>query len=226
MRIIHCTEGFEAQYWKEGALLNSHWWVVEPDMAVWLKFQRSSGLQPAEKIPAMTHLSMTLKAWKKGDTFNAQQTLPIEAWAWKAVLFIPIVIATWTTTEIVFLKQQLEQVKVEKEQLSRKIKPTLLAKTETYQNQQQTQILATLFNNTTQIEYIDQFFQALSLKKGLEIMSWGFTNHSIDVVIQSDTPPDPSWVVKKITELNWVDTTSTSNTGRAGQMKINIKIKE
>jgi hypothetical protein len=117
-------------------------------------------------------------------------------------------------------------VEVAKEQLSRKIKPTLLAKTETYQNQQQTQILAALFNNTTQIEYIDQFFQALSLKKGLEIMSWGFTNHSIDVVIQSDTPPDPSWVVKKITELNWVDTTSTSNTGRVGQMKINIKIKE
>ena len=225
MRILRCMEGFEAQYWQEGTLLNSHWWATEPDINVWLKFQRAAGQQPTEKIPTITSLDMRLKTWKKGETLDQQQTLPLEAWAWKVIILIPIVIATWTMTEIVLLKQQLEKVEIAKAKISQQITPALRVKTETNHNQQKTKILAIFFNKTTQVEYIDQFLQALSIKKELQIVSWNFVNNSLKIVTQSDKL-DPSWVVKKITEINWVDTIRTSNTGRAGQMQMTIKIKE
>ncbi len=225
IRILRCIEGFEAQYWQKGVLLNSHWWITEPSENTWLKFQRVVGQQPTGKIPTITSLNMELKTWKKGGSLEQQQTLALESWVWKAIILIPIVIVTWTITEITLLKQQLEKVEIAKAEISQKITPTLQAKTETNQNQQKINILAALFNKTTQIEYIEQFLQVFSIKKELQIISWEFVNNNLTIVIQSDKL-DPSWVVKKITEINWVNTISTSNTGRAGQMKITIKIKE
>ena len=225
MRLLQCAEGFEAQYWQKGVLLNSHWWIAEPNANAWLKFQRATGQQPTEKMPTVTSLGMRLKAWKKGETLNPQQTLPIEIWVWKGIVLIPLIIATWTITETILLKQQLERAEAINTQLSQQINPTLLAKTETTHNQQKAKILASLFNKTTQIEYIDQFLQAFSAKKELRIISWIFAGNSLTIVTQSDTL-DPSWVVKKITEIGWVNTISTSNAGRQGQMKMSIKIKE
>ncbi len=225
IRIIRCIEGFEAQYWQGGTLLNSHWWRAEPDTNAWLKFQRATGQQPTERPLMITNLSMRLKTWKKGETLDQQQTLPIEAWAWKAVILIFLIVAAWIITEIVLLEQQLKKVDVAKTQLSQKINPTLQAKTETNHNQQKAKILASLFNKVTQMEYVDQFLQALSAKKELKIISWIFDGNSLEIVTQSDKL-DPSWVVKKITEISWVDTISTSNTSKLGEMKMTIKIKE
>lgn len=224
MRILRCIEGFEAQYWKGSMLLNSHWWIIEPDADTWLKFQRTTGQQPIEKT-AITSLSMELKAWKKGDTLDQQQSMPVEVWAWKAIVVIPVVMMVWIITEIVLLKQHLEKVETTTTQLSQQINPTLLARTETNQNQQKIKILAALFNKPTQMEYIDQFLQALSVKKELQISSWNFDNNNLEIVTQSDKL-DPSWVVKKITEINWVDTVSISNTGRPEKIQITIKIKD
>ena len=225
MRIIRCIEGFEAQYWKKNTLLNSHWWPAEPDANKWLRFQQGTGEQPIEKIPTITSLNMALKTWKKGDTFDKQQTLPLETWVWRAIILIPIIAATWTITEIALLKQQLKKVESEKTNLSRQVNPTLLAKIETNNNQQKIKTLARLFNKTTQVEYIDQFLQVFSVKKELLIISWGFVNNSLEIITQSDKL-DPSWVVKKITKIDWVDTVNTNSTVKAGQMKITIKIKD
>lgn len=225
MRILRCADGVEAQYWQDGTLLNSHWWQTEPSASEWLKFQRASGQRSSEKMPNVISFDMALKPWKKGDTLDSQQALPTESWAWRVIIFIPVIIATWTITEIALLKQQLDKVEKSQIQLSQQIKPTLLEKTETYQNQQKNQILAALFNKTTQVEYINQFLQALAIKKDLRIVSWVLVDNNLKIVIQSDKL-DPSRVVKKIAEIDWVDSINTNSTDKSEQMEINIVIKE
>lgn len=48
VHLLRCIEGFEAQHWRRGELLNSRWWANQPVASAQLAFQRDCGLLPDE----------------------------------------------------------------------------------------------------------------------------------------------------------------------------------
>lgn len=71
-RLLHCAEGFEAQYWADGELRASRWWFEPLELGDWRDFVRGSGASREEDqqaaldaLPAIEPSDLESRPWAK-----------------------------------------------------------------------------------------------------------------------------------------------------------------
>jgi len=83
-RLIRVVHGFEGQCWSQGQLYSSQWWPACPDIEVWTRYLRSSGLdaEQARRLPEPQSLPWLDEPWASVMGTNAGSSVRLERWAW------------------------------------------------------------------------------------------------------------------------------------------------
>ena len=73
VRLLQLARGVEAQHWEHGVLASSQWWPNPPGTEDWLRFVRSTGLDPATLpgVPEPQRLPWAAQPW--GETSWTQR---------------------------------------------------------------------------------------------------------------------------------------------------------
>jgi len=76
IRILSCTEGIEAQIWREGILFASHYWHKDISPKEWSRFLLAHDLDPSIKMPEPEAIPMLNQPWGKSSDNYSQFQIP------------------------------------------------------------------------------------------------------------------------------------------------------
>lgn len=131
-----CSEGVEGQVWRAGQLVASRWWPQPPDVAAWLNFQRSAGVDAAgqrSELPDLPAEPAWLEApWAPVLTLSAmleRDRLRLHALA-AAVLTLLLLPTLWLGRQGYGVAQQVAALEAERDQLATRAQPLLSARSE------------------------------------------------------------------------------------------------
>ncbi len=76
LRILSCTEGIEAQIWREEILVASHYWNRDISPKEWVRFLLAHDLNPSIQMPESEAVQMLNQPWGKSSDNYSQFQIP------------------------------------------------------------------------------------------------------------------------------------------------------
>lgn len=126
-RLVRAVVGFEGQCWSDGQLFSSQWWPACPDLEVWTRFLRSSGLdaEQAGRVPDPQSLPWMEEPWASVMGSNAGSSVRLERWAWIGGLGAVALALGWQLASLEAWKEATETQRKEIDLLRAKSTPVL-----------------------------------------------------------------------------------------------------
>lgn len=126
-QLIRAVHGFEGQCWSQGQLYSSQWWPSCPDLEIWTRFLRSSGVdaEQAGRVPQPQSLPWLQEPWASVMGANAGSSVRLEHLAWITGLGAISLALGWQLASLEAWKDATEVQRQEIEQLRAKSMPVL-----------------------------------------------------------------------------------------------------
>lgn len=222
LQLLGYDQGYEAQYWRQGILKDSHWWPKSPSIMEWQNFQRAAGLEAQANLPAAETQKQS-QPW--GKDYKLEQNallISLEPLLWKALPLLVAFFLSWQSAQIYRLKQDINAQQQQQQELSRQIEPILKIRGEIQQDQYFLDPIVGLWNAPRQLQLMDQIIAKLPNPANMKIMSWEYQPNALRFTLQTDNP-DPSLFVKTYSELAWGKDVSAQPNAKTGQITITIR---
>jgi len=177
VRLQVCEQGYEATYWSDGVLCNSHWWPQLPAVQDWVNFQRSAGLKPEARLPQPESVTASSKPWGRNTSLTASGTLRWEKPLWMT-LWLSVVFGTgWFGWQIYQLTAAGHALELQRGTLEIQIEPILQARNSARQDQHKAMQVYSLRPDISQLQLLDDVVSKLPVR------TWAIWQHGIQLVL-------------------------------------------
>lgn len=170
-RILQLSAGVEAQVWKDGELVASHWWPRMPDDQGWGRFLRSAGLDQTTPLPAAEPFVWLASPWAEQPrewmpgSVDAQERV-----AWVAAAALVALVAGWQLTALARWHVASERLAQRLEVARAEVAPVLEARERAEHAQAEAQRLRELQLGLSDYDLMAQVVSALP--EGAQLASW------------------------------------------------------
>ena len=220
--MLGCDQGYEAQYWRQGILQESHWWAEKPGQNAWQSFQRAAGLEAQDELPVIITQKQA-QPWGKDYRLNQNALfISLEANLWKAFPMTLAFLLSWQGTQIYLLQQDINAQRRQQSELSRQIEPILQTRNKIQDDQRFLDQVAGLWKGRRQLQLLSQVIAKLPDPANMKVMLWEYGSEQLRFIIQT-TNTDPSLFVKTYSDLAWGKEVSAQPDARIGQITVIIR---
>ncbi|KRG87097.1 hypothetical protein ABB33_01390 [Stenotrophomonas acidaminiphila] len=185
VRLLRLSQGYEAQFWQNGTLASSQWWEQLPAHEAWLRFVRSTGLDPitVQDVPAPTSLPWSNKSW--GEASWAQQLMDLldEKTVWLLLFAILAAGVAWQVFSLLRWQAAGDQLSVRVERLREEVGPLLTAREQAEQALAELEHLSAL--RTPNDDYVLMADVATRLPENSKFASWKREAGKLQVILRS-----------------------------------------
>lgn len=190
VRLLRLAKGYEAQSWRNGMLVSSQWWEQLPTGEAWLRFVRSTGLDPAalQEVPEPLSLPWSSRPW--GEMGRAQRLMALfdEKTAWLLLFAALAAGLAWQVSALLRWQLASDQLSVRVERLRTEVGPLLAARERAEQAQADLEHLAAL--RTPNDDYVLMAEVAAHLPDGSTLRTWRREADKLQATVHSsETDP-------------------------------------
>lgn len=173
-RLQRCTQGWEGQAWRQGALQASHWWAQPPQEAQWLNFLRGAGAAPEalpdrqalEAVPVPPRLARPWGGVRSGQALQADAGLRGQLLA--AVVLLPLLWASaYEGLALWRVQGQMQAAEQAQELLRQEAGPLLQARERVLANDALLRQLLAQVDQPTVLEVLEHVQQRLQSNAAL-----------------------------------------------------------
>lgn len=195
VRLLELSRGYEAQYWHDGVLVSSQWWGQMPGAEAWMRFVRSTGLDPAalQEVPQPIHLPWSNRPW--GETSWAQRLAGLfdERFAW-VLLFAALAAGLgWQLFSLLRWQVASDQLSIRVEHMRGEVGPLLAAREQAEQAQAELQHLSAL--RTSNVDYLLMADIASHLPEGSTLLNWRREANKLQTTVRSSEADPRAFVI-------------------------------
>lgn len=222
LQLLDCDQGYEAQYWLQGILKESHWWEKKPDQNAWQSFQRAAGLEAQDELPVII-AQKDAQPWGKDYKLDQNALfISLESILWKAFPMTLAFLLSWQGTQIYLLQQEIKAQHRQQSELSRQIEPILQTRNKIQDDQRFLNQVAGLWKGHRQLLLLDQVIAKLPDPANMKVMLWEYSSEQLRFTLQTNNT-DPSLFVKTYSDLSWGKEVSAQPDSRTGQITVIIR---
>lgn len=130
VRLVTMLRGVEGQYWRDRRLATSQWWPHTPVEDDWLRFIRSSGLDPQShpSVPPVENVPWAIAPWGVSRRRWAGDAAMQERWLWIGASTLLAVAAGWQFAAWRYWREARQVQEQALEQARTKAGPVLAAR--------------------------------------------------------------------------------------------------
>lgn len=176
LRLVACLEGCESQFWRDGALVASRWWPVQPGGGEWIDFQRDAGLQGPDRtdaIPAPAALPLQARPWARSErNATAARAGAIEGWTLFFGALLLFAFVSWETVRWIKAERAIAERKTELAAAESAARPLREARRAALDDRQRAQALLDLNPYPDQLALLAQI--AAALPGGAYLREWDY----------------------------------------------------
>lgn len=222
LQLLGCGQGYEAQYWQQGILKESHWWPEKPNENAWQNFQRAAGQGVQMELPAAETQKLA-QPWGKNYKLDKNALIiALEVFVWKALPATVVFLLAWQGTQIYLLKQDIDTQIQQQAELSRQIEPILQTRNKIQDDQRYLSQVVGLRKGHRQIQLLEQVISKLPDPANMKVTLWEYQPDQLRFTIKtSDT--DPSLFVKTYSALAWGKDVSAQPDAKTGHITVLIR---
>lgn len=221
-QLLACEPGYEAQYWQDGVLKESHWWQEQPSLNAWQNFQRAAGLAVTDTLPTSI-ATQNAQAWGKDYKLDQNAVFMVaETRFWQALPLLVAFVLSWQLTQIYKLHQDIAAQQQQQSELSQKIEPILQMRKTIQDDQQFLTQVAGLWQGPRQLQLLNQVLAKLPDPARNKMLFWEYQADQLRFTIQTDNA-DPSLFVKTYTDLGLGKEVSAEPDSKTGQITVTIR---
>jgi len=222
LQLLGCSHGYEAQYWLQGFLKESHWWEEKPGQSAWRNFQRAAGLDAQEELPVIV-VEKLAQPWGKDYKLDQNALfISLESMLWKAFPVALAFLLSWQGTQIYLLQQDIKAQHLQQSEISRQIEPILQTRNKIQDDQRFLNQVAGLWKGHRQLQLLAQIVAKLPDPANMKIMLWEYSSEQLRFIIQT-TNTDPSLFVKTYSDFAWGKEVSAQPDTRMKQITVTIR---
>lgn len=222
LQLLACIEGIEGQYWVNGVLLHSRFWMSAPDTKQWLEFQRLCGLSVETNLPPILETELAAKAWASHRKSIQHLALPQES----VVVFVGVAgflaVAIWYAVAIMKWQTAIKQVQTEVERLNIDATPILNARTQAMQHLLNIENLIKLNPYPTQLDLMAKIVANLP-SPNHNLSGWRYELNRLSFTVVGNAI-DPRQYVMNYERLDWFEQVKTE-TSREDQLTITMQLR-
>ena len=195
VRLLKLSQGCEAQCWQNGVLASSQWWEQVPAGEVWMRFVRSTGLDPAvlQEVPEPIHLSWSDQPW--GETSWAQRLAGLldEKTVWLLLFAALAAGLAWQVSALLRWQMAGDQLAARVERMRAEVGPLLSAREQAEQAQAELERLGAL--RTSHDDYVLMADVVAHLPEGSVLRTWRREAGKLQATVQSSETDPRAFVV-------------------------------
>ncbi|MDD5274742.1 MAG: hypothetical protein PHR16_01515 [Methylovulum sp.] len=222
LQLLGCKQGYEAQYWLQGILKESHWWPEIPSENAWQNFQRSAGQDVQMELPVVETQKLG-QPWGKSYKLDKNALIiALEAILWRALPIIVVFLLAWQGTQIYLLKQDVATQIQQQEALSRQIEPILQTRNQIQDDQRYLNQVVGLRKGHRQLQLLEQVISKLPDPANMKVTLWEYQPDQLRFTIKASNA-DPSLFVKTYSDLGWGKDVSAQPDAKTGQISVLIR---
>lgn len=190
VRLLQLARGVEAQHWEHGVLASSQWWPNPPGTEDWLRFVRSTGLDPATLpgVPEPQRLPWAAQPWGKTSWTQRLAGAFDEKAAWLLLFALLAAGLGWQLAALLRWQSASEQLKAQVERVRTAVDPLLSAREQAEQARDELQHLQAL--RPPGSDYLLMAGVARHLPEGSTLAVWKREAGKLQVTVRSsETDP-------------------------------------
>lgn len=222
LRLCETLDGYEAQYWKDGILLASHWWQQLPDVTQWSLFHRSNSLQPTTSVAQVTAQVLLEQPWQQAMFWRQWLELGYEPVLVNAALVIIVILFSWQFGVLWKLQQLNAEAEAQIATLSAKVGSLLDTRNRAVEQFDRLQALQGLRDAPRQLPLMQQVTQALQ-DNNLKMLGWRASAGRIEFTLQGEGI-NASDLVTRFTALQRFTDITTDVRERDNAIVINMQV--
>lgn len=195
VRLLKLARGYEAQFWQKGMLAGSQWWEQVPAGEAWLRFVRSTGLDPAalQQVPDPVHLPWSDQPWGETDWAQRLAGLLDEKTVW-LLLFAALAAGLgWQLCSLLRWQVAGEQLTTRVERMRVEVAPLLAAREQAEQARGELERLQAL--RTPDDDYVLMANVAAHLPEGSTLAAWRREAGKLQAIVRSSEADPRAFVV-------------------------------
>jgi hypothetical protein len=184
--LYNANHGVDAQLWKQGLLVASHWFPSAPDASQMQRFARAQGMPGVASELQPLEPSFLEKAWD-GVTFSFFDHLFDRRS--QALIYIgafSFLIASLQLTSVIRWYNETSLIKQQTEELSRSAEPLLAARSSARNAQQDVREIANLFGLPDPLSIQQSVQRAFPGNLKVELHTWERNIDQIDMVVKGE----------------------------------------
>jgi hypothetical protein len=225
VHLIACLDGVEGQFWSEGELQASRWWVETPSREQWLDFQRASGaaLRSSDGPPPAEQL-----AWRRRPWTNAGTSLGfgIERRGREAaVLAAGLVLAAYGYVggSFVHTTAALSEIKDRLRSAERRSDPIIAERSRALANLEYLSDFGKLNPYPSQFALLARVAEKLP-PNGARLTAWSYQDGDLQFTVLSPVAPDILFYVKAFSSVEGFTnvTADRADTDRSLRIKLRL----
>ncbi len=218
VRLLKLAHGYEAQFWQKGMLAGSQWWEHIPTSESWLRFVRSSGLDPTalQDVPDTVSLSWSDQPWGETSWLQRLGGLFDEKAAW---LLLAVMFAAglgWQLSSLLRWQLAADQLSTRVERMRTEVAPLLAAREQAEQAQGELERLQAL--RTPNDDYVLMAGVIARLPEGSTLLTWRREAGKLQVSVHSGETDPRAFVVAFEGDPRLSDVAVTPMTGGGMQL--------
>ncbi|MDM8525688.1 hypothetical protein QUF80_20140 [Desulfococcaceae bacterium HSG8] len=223
VRIISCTEGIEAQVWRDHILIGSHWWADELPAKEWKRFLLSHDLDPMIEPPDAEKMPWLNRAWGKTADDGAFLSLRHERLWVSAVMGILIFFLIWQGVSAWRWHQAREVSEERIGLLTREAEPILEARNQAMAYRQNAERLLSIDALPGQLEIMAAVAEKLPLNQ-VVLTEWHYNQGRLTFTLQGKQRPDPRYYVEIYQAHPFFKDVSAEQGGRVNQLVVSCQL--
>ena len=223
LRLIEGLEGVEGQYWSDGELIASRWWLRLPDERAWLFFQRGASVAPEQispGVPVPLRLDWLERPWTKTRSSGAFDLARLDTRAMAAVVALLVVAGYgYYAAQYLHTKWSLASLSAEIDTRSAAIEPILRARSQALDNLTAIQSLNELKRFPGQLALMARVAEVLPAT-GARLDDWLYDRGQLELSIAGDQPLDVVRLVRSLEASGYFNTVAAERTANNNTLRL------
>lgn len=222
-RLIQSLTGVEGQFWQQGVLMASRWWLNMPNLSEWNNFLRARGLATVETVPTAIELPLLEKPWgKPRGRFSGTRLQQERLWILLSIAAL-ILIFSWEAIHIWRWQSATTEVQTRIDALSLETTPILDARTQTLAAKTKIEQLSALNRYPSQLELIAQVAEKLP-RNGAKLVEWFYQAGELRFTVES-AAIDPRFYVEAFQSVPIFHDVKSETNNNPNQIVMSMKLK-
>jgi len=225
LRLLALADGWLAQCWRDGLLLNSRWWAGMPEEREWRAFLRASGLSADAFVPRPPRTSLPLMTRPWGGS-GREEVGGARRWRPAVMLAASMGFALmlgYYGGRYHALTQALRDVGEKQARIERQARKVLEARKQALGQRERLQRLVSLRRYPGQLRLLAALSRALP-HNGARLGEWNYDEGHLQVTISSASPLSNSRMVEALQRQEEFIHVQTESSPKAGRYRFSMDV--
>ncbi len=224
LRILSCTEGIEAQIWRQGRLAASRWWAEGPPHEEWPRFLAAHDLNPNTDIPEPEDTPLLDRPWGQSADGNPLLNLGIQRLCVFAVMAVLTFVLIWQGISVWRWQQAQGALADRIAALTEEAEPLLEARTRATRDRKVAERLLSLVSHPAQLELMAAVAEKLPRRK-VFLAEWHYNQGNLSFTLEGKNP-DPRYYVGTYQKMPHFKEVTAERGREQSQLVVRMKVKE